>query len=60
MRSRSLQAAVLFGSLLALAGLAFAQSARPHLHGTITDAKGAVVSGRDRDAQQYGDRVRAT
>ena len=45
MRSRSLQAAVLFGSLLALAGLAFAQSATTSLHGTISDAKGAVVSG---------------
>jgi hypothetical protein len=45
MRSRSLQAAVLFGSLLALSGLAFAQSATTSLHGTISDAKGAVVSG---------------
>ncbi len=45
MRSRSLQAVVLFGSLLALAGLAFAQSATTSLRGTISDAKGAVVSG---------------
>ena len=45
MRSRSLRAAVLFGSLFALAGLAISQSATTSLRGTISDAKGAVVSG---------------
>lgn len=45
MRSRSLRAAVLFGSLLALASLALAQSATTSVRGTVSDAKGAVVSG---------------
>lgn len=45
MRSRSRQLAVLIGTFLVLGILGFAQSATTSLRGTITDAKGAVVSG---------------
>lgn len=45
MRSRSLQLAVVFATLLALSALTFSQSATSSLRGTITDPKGAVVQG---------------
>src|SRR6266513_2124161 len=45
MRSASWLMAAVFSSCLALSTLALAQSATTSLHGTISDAKGAVVSG---------------
>src|SRR5579863_4738446 len=45
MRSGSRHLVVLFSTLLALTTLTFAQSATTSLRGTITDAKGAVVTG---------------
>ncbi len=45
MRSCSRQIAVLVGIFLTLAALGWAQSATTSLRGTISDAKGAVVSG---------------
>src|ERR1700719_865281 len=45
MRSGSWLMAAVIGSFLALTTLVFAQSATTSLHGTISDAKGAVVSG---------------
>jgi hypothetical protein len=45
MRFKLLLAFVVITSFLALGTLAFAQSATTSLHGTISDAKGAVVSG---------------
>jgi hypothetical protein len=45
MRSGSWLVAAVISSSLALGTLAFAQSASSSLHGTISDAKGAVVAG---------------
>ena len=45
MRSGSWLAALVIGSILALGTYAFAQSATTSLHGTISDEKGAVVTG---------------
>ena len=45
MRSGSWLAALVIGSILALGTFAFAQSATTSLHGTISDEKGAVVTG---------------
>src|SRR5690242_10677585 len=45
MRSRSRQLAVLIVSLISLSTFLLAQSATTSVHGTITDAKGAVVVG---------------
>jgi len=45
MRSRSWHLVVLSTALLALASLTFGQSATTSLRGTISDAKGAVVTG---------------
>jgi hypothetical protein len=45
MRSSSWLVAVVITSFLALGTLAFAQSATTSLHGTISDAKGAMVAG---------------
>ena len=45
MRSRSRQLAVLLATVLVLSTFLLAQSATSSVHGTITDAKGAVVAG---------------
>ena len=45
MRSRLWQLAVLIASVVTLGALVFSQSATTSLRGTITDSKGAVVSG---------------
>jgi hypothetical protein len=45
MRSRSRYLAVLSALVLAFTRLTFGQAATTSLHGTVTDAKGAVVVG---------------